>query len=640
MNNFFRRSAAQSLTLLFAALLIIGDTLAQHIAYEDIPQDLLKDANAVVRESNISFTVNAIDAATLHVERTVTVLNEWGDRQAKLAIEYDKQTKIKKISYQVLNAQGEVVQKVKAKDMEDFSNAQGSLYEDNRVKYYQHTSNQYPYTIRYAYDIVYDGLLFYPDWYPQDGYKVSVEQSSFTVTTPKALSFRYKESNIQEKPSVIDHGDQTMYTWKVAQIAAIKAEPWGPSLAKLSPVVWTAPNDFKYEGYQGNMSTWENFGKWVYQLNQGRGVLPEKTIQEVRRLTAGMEDEQLIVKKLYEYMQSRTRYVSIQLGIGGYQPFSATTVDALGYGDCKALSNYMIALLDAVNIPAHYTLVRAGKNAPALKTDFPSTQFNHVIVCVPMPHDTLWLECTSQTDPAGFLGYFTSDRDVLVIDEKGGHLARTPTYTPANNLQSRTASVILDENGNGEASITTLYTGLQYAHVEEIARQSGTVQRSLIYQKTGIVGCDLTGYHYDLLKAALPVAREELSLHLKKYANVNGKRLFFNPNLLNRINFTLPAIAQRSSDIVIHSAYLDVDSISFNIPAHMQLEYLPEAVSIQSKFGEYEAQYVVKEGKLLYVRKFKTIPGSYEAEDYEELRLFYEHVGKADNANVVVKTTT
>ncbi len=94
------------------------------------------------------------------------------------------------------------------------------------------------------------------------------------------------------------------------------------------------------------METWDNFGKWIQALNSGRQELPPATKAKIKELTAKAKTDEEKVKILYEYLQSKTRYVSIQLGIGGQQPFEASVVDQFGYGDCKALSNYMVAMLE------------------------------------------------------------------------------------------------------------------------------------------------------------------------------------------------------------------------------------------------------------------------------------------------------
>ena len=106
-------------------------------------------------------------------------------------------------------------------------------------------------------------------------------------------------------------------------------------------------------------------------------------------------------------MQKKTRYVNVSIGIGGWQPFDAATVDKTSYGDCKALSNFTKSLLSVVGIKSFYALNNAGSDANSIDRSFPSAQFNHAFVCVPLDRDTIWLECTNQRYPCGFNSDFT-----------------------------------------------------------------------------------------------------------------------------------------------------------------------------------------------------------------------------------------
>ena len=78
------------------------------------------------------------------------------------------------------------------------------------------------------------------------------------------------------------------------------------------------------------------------------------------------------------------RYVNIKLGIGGLKPLPATFVDQKKYGDCKALSNYMNALLKAVGIKSYYAIINAGANEEPATPSFPGDNFDHIILCVPL----------------------------------------------------------------------------------------------------------------------------------------------------------------------------------------------------------------------------------------------------------------
>ena len=70
----------------------------------------------------------------------------------------------------------------------------------------------------------------------------------------------------------------------------------------------------------------------------------------------------------------------MQEGIGGWKPIAANKVDAVGYGDCKGLVNYTKALLDAVGVKSHYSVVWAGQRKTSVEKNFFSMQGNHVIL--------------------------------------------------------------------------------------------------------------------------------------------------------------------------------------------------------------------------------------------------------------------
>jgi len=185
-------------------------------------------------------------------------------------------------------------------------------------------------------------------------------------------------------------------------------------------------------------------------------------------LTDKLKDPKQKISVLYDYMQKNTHYISIQLGIGGWQPFDATYVATKRYGDCKALSNYMVALLKEAGIKGKTVDIRAGANAASINKDFPSFQFNHVIACVPLDKDTVWLECTSETLPAGYLSSFTANRYAVLVDENGGKLIHTPKYNYHDNQEIRKIDATINEEGNLSASVNTQYKAEQQDNLEQL----------------------------------------------------------------------------------------------------------------------------------------------------------------------------
>jgi transglutaminase-like putative cysteine protease len=376
---------------------------------------------------------------------------------------YDRLRKITVFDGTLYDANGQQLKKVKNKDIKDYSAVQNNMLDDNRIKVYDFNYRVYPYTVEYEVEIKFNNTYIFPAWVPLSSEELSVEGSSYTLIVPLNYIVRHKAFNYKGEPESTTEKNKKVMKWKVSGLSAIKIPYASPQWNELTTMVFFAPSDFEMEGYKGNASTWQEFGKFSLALNTGRDKLPETISQKVRELTNGVAEPKEKIKVLYNFLQQNTRYISIQLGIGGLQPFEASFVAQKGYGDCKALSNYMYSLLNAAGIKSYYTLVNGGRDISDkyMVEDFPSDQFNHVILCVPLSRDTMWLECTSQTEAAGYMGGFTGNRKALLITENGGVLVATPRYGLKENTQLRTIKAKLEADGTLKMDIAASYKGVQ-----------------------------------------------------------------------------------------------------------------------------------------------------------------------------------
>jgi hypothetical protein len=609
-----------------------------------IPEQLKKDVNVIFREDQMVFTIYSKSRAAYKVYQAITILNPNGSKYASEVIGYDKLSKITSLKASAYDASGELIRRLKNNEIYDQSAFDGfSLYSDNRIKSIDLSQATYPYTVEIEYEVELKYLFHIPGFYVQGAEKVAVENSYYKLIFPATLAPRHKSFNIETPPVKENLSDnRESLTWSFKNVMPVKFDPAGPDRDEYLQHIEAAPTDFEYEGYVGKMDTWNAYGQWISTLNKGRDILPESTKQKIKSLTAGAKTDEDKVRILYEYLQGKTRYVSIQLGIGGLQPFEASVVDQTGYGDCKALSNYMVSILREVGIKSHYTLIGAGERASKLDADFPSAQFNHAIVCVPHKADTLWLECTSQTNPFGYMGSFTGDRKALIITDDGAKVVNTIHYTAAQNLQSRTADVFVDITGDAKAKIKTSYQGLQYenSNLNFILDDQHDGQKKWLQKNTAIPSFDINSFVMTNKKAKVPVAVVDLDLTLKRLANVSGKRIFITPNLMNRSSYIPEKVESRKTKVVRHATYTDLDTIRYHLPEGIYPEFLPQPVSLKTRFGEYETSFKIDQGNLLYIRRVKMNKGDFPAESYNELIEFFKSISKSDNTKIVFMSKT
>jgi len=335
-------------------------------------------------------------------------------------------------------------------------------------------------------------------------------------------------------------------------------------------------------------------------------------------------------------MQGKTHYVSVQVGIGGNQPFLASDVDKQNYGDCKALVNYTQALLKAASIDSWYCVVEAGRRYKVnLLSDFASMdQGNHIILCLPFKNDTTWADCTSQTIPFGYLGDFTDDRNVLACTPGGGKLMHTPKYTADDDLENRTANFTINADGELAGSMHTTFYGADFENRGEIFNEPVKEQYKMLQKIYPINNMDILNLDLKQDKSFKPFTTENIKLNARDYASLSDGKCFFMINSINRIEEPPRQVTNRQNDVYINRGYTDVDEITYTIPPGYHLEKEPLNIKLDKPFGKFTATMELKGNQLTYKRKFQLIDGTYSKDTYPDVVDFFQDVVDADEYTV------
>ena len=559
--------------------------------------------------------------------KVITILNEQGEEYGYFNETYDKFRELKDFSGVIKNMSGTVVKKIGKKDLISSSLSE-HLSTDDYSMFYEYKNPTYPYTIEYTYQERWkNGILYYPPFIPINGSLLSLKQASYKIELPTGMNLRYYSNyscNIKDETV----GNKHIYSLSLENMKAIDREPYGPPFREIIPKVLLMPNDFCYDSTCGNLSNWENHGKWISSLLTGKDILPADFVIKIKDLTKDAKNDREKVAILYQYLQNNTRYVSIQLGIGGYQPIDATSVSKSGFGDCKGLTNLMMAMLKAVDIPSNYSIVSMREKD--ILPDFPNfNQFDHVILLVPFKNDSIWLECTSQKLPFGYIHDKIAGHNSLIITNEGGKMCRLPEYKDDQNYQVSKLDIDISENGMAKGKMQfTEHLHFYY----KFSYWMNYINTNVNMPKVKISQIEVSED-----RSSLPSCTLSANFEAEDFVNKTGMRLFASVCPLRKGNYNIFTSSTRKQDIVIENGYSDSDSITFNIPETYAIESLPKDISIETPFGKLKTQCKVEDRKIIYIQNIDIFTGKYDKSSYNEIKSFFSEINSAIKRKVVLK---
>jgi hypothetical protein len=294
----------------------------------------------------------------------------------------------------------------------------------------------------------------------------------------------------------------------------------------------------------------------------------------------------------------------------------------------------MKSLLEAIGINSIYTVISTDR--ANLHADFSNLgQMNHVILAVPQPADTLWLECTSQVLPFNYAHTDIAGHQCLLVTPEGGTICSVKKTSDIDDDKSRNITIQVDEAGNGKAHIKTdyrldAYEGMMgFVHNMSREEQINSLSRSLKAGKAQISGLQIRSNEQEN-----PDLHLEYDAQIEKFANKSGNRLFVPFSLLQQ-GFASVNSTKRTQDIEISGGIVRNDTLMITIPQGYVPETIPRSAKLTGMFGDCSIDIQWKENTLEIIQHILIRKGRYPASAIEEFKKFFKNMETEWNRSAV-----
>ena len=569
--------------------------------------------------------------------RVITVLDKRGLSAADLHISLNKElSSLGRFSGSLADSNGVILRKVKKSDLK-YTEYSEMLADDACGYYYTCEPPHYPFTVTYEWEEKYNGgIVWLPTFAPQGGYNQEVRNARYHIEALRGLDFTYRIFNTSAnvKESVGEKGERILDIC-MDSLPAFHAEPLSPAAYEMLPYAYVVPATFVFGGYDGCYESWATYGGWLFSLMQGRDILPQNVVAELKQKAVACSIPREKVQVVCDILAATTRYVSIQLGVGGMQPASVAEVCRTGYGDCKALVNYARAMLAELGIESNYVVINTEREN--ITRDFVNgSQFNHAILQVPLEGDTIWVECTNPTLPLGYLHDGIAGHDALLVTASGGKLCRLPSYADSLNVQRNDIRITLADDGSASVGMLRRCSAAKYEDLRFFSKLAKVEQRDYLRSCLNMPNAEISSISYDEDKEGVPSCTLGCSATVARYGTRSGNRFFIPLEPLKGVS-QLPAEDNRCTDVVIKSGTVYIDNVEIVLPDGLMVESMLQPVNVSSPIASLEVD-AVQEGKVVRIsQKLSFNKGCYSKDLYAELCSVIKAVCNVSASKVIVR---
>jgi len=405
---------------------------------------------------------------------------------------------------------------------------------------------------------------------------------------------------------------------------------------------------------------WPDMGAWYDALSGPRRLPDDAVAAKARELVAAVERPLDRIRSLAEFVQKDIRYVSIQIGIGGFQPHFASSILANRYGDCKDKATLLAAMLRAVDVDSYPVIVNTERGFVRPGSPVSLYCFNHLILAIKLPDDVpgegldgvlghprlgrlLVFDPTMPTTPLGRLPFYLQDNTALLVADGSGELVRLPLPLPEHNSLYRTGRLALAGDGSLSGEVEEVRRGaLADSMRYQMQTASEAERRKHLETFLSRSFASFTLKDYEFIN--LDDSREDLIVRYRftapSYAKRAGGFLVIRPRALGHkaVDLTTQGKDARLSPIDLETTSLARDEFSFELPEGTVADILPQPLAIDAGFAIYKSALEAAGSTLVYRREYRLSEPFLPASRFNEALNFFLAVGAEERQSLLLKT--
>jgi tetratricopeptide (TPR) repeat protein len=485
-------------------------------------------------------------------------------------------------------------------------------------------------------DVAADNLL--SDYF---GDLVAVESGTpklrwqYTVEMPPGRPLYWNEKTLA--PGVqVTHAPapdgRTVHRFSLAHVPRLTSEPSMPGWSEVASTLSVS-----------TYRTWEDVGRYYWRLIRDQ-LRPEASIRAAaEEALQGVDrtDQRAVVRALYGYVVSRTRYVALEFGIHGYQPYPVDRVLARRFGDCKDKASLLHALLEAAGVDSRIVLLRMRSLGAVPSEPASLAVFNHAILYVPSLD--WYLDGTAEFHGATELPGADRQASILVVEPNGqSRFTTTPAAAADGNVTDVRLELALRPAGTADVKAETRIRGTE-APVYRRSYQTPATRRTTLERvwSQSFPGLSVGEVSADGLSQLDRDVTLDFQMHVPRYAEVSAAGLRFLPVPGNH-NYLqgLAPLSERSRDLMLDGPTVSRFHFLYQLPHGYVVDELPQPLATSTPFGHAQFGCRAEGTELECTGEVAVTTARVSAKDYPAFRAFLSEVDQALAKKVLVRPTS